>query len=133
MDHIPDYEEEFAYENRNKLSRGKVDLDYSYVYGFGRNKIEIPLSKETLNSINIQKWLPYCLRQHSLNVADICHQEDVYKGKTRIFDKIRPISTEKKNNIVSEITLNTWLIGKQAKWQVLVSIMQVWMIAILLF
>lgn len=99
---IPDYDEEFGHETRNYLTREMKQSELPINYGFGRKEIKIPLSNRSLDSVSIQKWLPYCLAIHSENLLDILHQEEVYKGKSNIFNKVRPLTEDKKNTIVNE-------------------------------
>lgn len=71
-------------------------------YRFGRKVIRIPLSQNTVNEKTIENWLPYILNVHVQNVSDINHLENVYLGKSHIWDKVRNFSSDKKNNIVNE-------------------------------
>lgn len=84
------------------LTSGKQPVNYRAKYSFGRRVIMIPLDEESVNEITIQRYLPYILGLHALNKADCKRFDDVYRGNTHIFDKIREIDTEKKNSIVSE-------------------------------
>lgn len=72
-------------------------------YRFGRKVIKIPVSDESLNEVVIMKWLPRILREHANNASDCRHFDDVYKGKTHIWEKVRPFNSDgKKNTIINE-------------------------------
>lgn len=84
------------------LTSGQKVVNGRNKYRFGRKVISIPLSEQSLNEITIQKYLPYILRLHGQNVADCVHFENVYRGNTHIFDKVREIHPDKKNTFISE-------------------------------
>lgn len=86
------------------LTSGKKEnsINPRLKYRFGRKVISIPLDEESINEVTLQKYLPCILSTHQINAADCRHFEDVYKGNTHIFDKIREINPDNKNTIINE-------------------------------
>lgn len=77
-------------------------IDNFYKYSFGRKVIEIPLSRESVNEITIQKYLPQILADHAYNAGKIRHFKKVYRGRSHIFNKERLLGETKKNTIINE-------------------------------
>lgn len=71
-------------------------------YKFGRKVIKIPLTTQSVNEKTIEKYLPKILSLHKYNITDIEHLEDVYVGKSHIWEKVRAFNPDKKNSIVNE-------------------------------
>lgn len=71
-------------------------------YRFGRKIIKIPLDEKSINEITLQRYLPKILSLHQINSTDCEHFEEVYKGNTHIFDKIRELNPDNKNTIINE-------------------------------
>lgn len=96
---IADYED---IAPNQPLTSGQKIIDGRMKYRFGRKVISIPLSETLLNEVTIQKYLPYILGLHAQNASDCAHFENVYRGNTHIFDKVREINPDKKNTFISE-------------------------------
>lgn len=83
----------------------KVGVDSrrnSIFYRFGRKPLEIPVSKESLNELVIQQYLPFILEKFTTNIGDYKHLHNVYCGNSNIQMKERPFGSDKTNIIIDE-------------------------------
>lgn len=81
---------------------GNDDRKNKIFYRSGRKPLEIPLSKESLNEVTIQRYLPKIMSIFASNVNDYKHLHDVYRGNSNVRMKERLYNSDKPNTIIDE-------------------------------